>query len=379
MPLSPIDVTQQTFRVSLRGYDEGEVDGFLDEVVSSMKEYDQRLRDADERVSVLEEQLQANRETEEAMRRAFVVAQRTADEIVAEARVEGDRVVSEANAQASEILSEASTKAVEISADQVRERDQLQGELTSLRSTVATLKNQMRNLAQGVLPELEQLDAQLEETSTPATAPSSLSARVAELSSAEEVAEHIPPFASASEPVMSDRSDAGEGDIPFFASEAAPFEAQGEFTDSGAELEEAPVEVFSAPTPDEIDPDEIDPGDIVSDDIVSDEIAAEPWGKTPETMPTEEVPRFGTHRAEPDRSTFAPSSGGWLTSPNEPLPGRGMEAGGAFATGEVPAVPDADDWSDDESSATEWAADAPDSDEHESEPAPRRRPWERDA
>ncbi len=369
MPLSPIDVTQQTFRVSLRGYDEGEVDGFLDEVVSSMKEYDQRLRDADERVSVLEEQLQANRETEEAMRRAFVVAQRTADEIVAEARVEGDRVVSEANAQASEILSEASTKAVEISADQVRERDQLEGELTSLRSTVATLKNQMRNLAQGVLPELEQLDAQFEDTSAPAAAPSSLSARVAELSSAEEVAEHIPPFASASEPVLSDRSDAGDGDIPFFASEAAPFEAQGEFTDSDSELDEAPVEVFSAPTPDEIDPDE----------IAADEIAEEPWDETPETTPTEEVPRFGTHRAEPDRSTFAPSSGGWLTSPNEPLPGRGMEAGGAFATGEVPTVPDPDAWSDDDSSATEWAADVSDSEEHESEPAPRRRPWERDA
>ena len=365
MPLSPIDVTQQTFRVSLRGYDEGEVDGFLDEVVSSMKEYDQRLRDADERVSVLEEQLQANRETEEAMRRAFVVAQRTADEIVAEARVEGERVVSEANSQASEILTEASTKAVEISADQVNERDQLQGELTSLRSTVVTLKNQMRNLAQGVLPELEQLDAQFEETPAPsAAAPSSLSARVAELSSAEEVAEHIPPFASASEPVMSDASDAGEGDVPFFASEGVPSEAQGEFMDPDAELEEAPVEVFSAPTPDEIDPDEIDP---------------EPWEETPETMPTEETPRFGTHRAEPDRSTFAPSSGGWLTSPNEPLPGRGMEAGGASATGEVPKVPEVDAWSDDDPSATEWAADVSDSEEHESEPAPRRRPWERDA
>ncbi len=367
MPLSPIDVTQQTFRVSLRGYDEGEVDGFLDEVVSSMKEYDQRLRDADERVSVLEEQLQANRETEEAMRRAFVVAQRTADEIVAEARVEGERVVSEANTQASEILTEASTKAVEISADQVRERDQLESELTSLRSTVATLKSQMRNLAQGVLPELEQLDAQFEETpASPAAsaAPSSLSARVAELSSAEEVAEHIPPFASASEPAMSDRRDAGESEVPFFASEAAPFEAQGEFTDSDSELEEAPVEVFSAPTPDEID---------------SDEIAEEVWDETPETTPTEEVPRFGTHRAEPDRSTFAPSSGGWLTSPNEPLPGRGMEAGGAFATGEVPTVQEEEAWNDDDTSGTEWAGDASDSEEHESEPAPRRRPWERDA
>ncbi|MDH5502774.1 MAG: DivIVA domain-containing protein [Acidimicrobiia bacterium] len=356
MPLSPIDVTQQTFRVSLRGYDEGEVDSFLDEVVSSMKEYDQRLRDADERVSVLEEQLQANRETEEAMRRAFVVAQRTADEIVAEARLESDRVVSEANAQASEILTEASTKAVEISSDQVRERDQLQGELTALRATVATLKNQMRNLAQGVLPELEQLDDQLVETAAPAvSAPSSLSARVAELSSAEEVAEHIPPFASVTESMPSDRRDSADREIPFFASEPA-LDADDDLTDAGFEADEAPVEVFAAPTPDD-----------------------EPYqaGETPETMPTEEVPRFGTHRAEPDRPTFAPSSGGWLTSPNEPLPGRGMDPAGAFATGEVPTVAETDPWTDD-APAADWEAETSESAEQEPEPAPRRRPWERD-
>lgn len=367
MPLSPIDVTQQTFRVSLRGYDEGEVDSFLDEVVSSMKEYDQRLRDADERVSVLEEQLQANRETEEAMRRAFVVAQRTADEIVAEARLESDRVVSEANAQASEILTEASTKAVEISSDQVRERDQLQGELTALRSTVATLKNQMRNLARGVLPELEQLEDQLGEMATPAvSAPSSLSARVAELSSAEEVAEHIPPFASASEPMRSERSDPADGEIPFFASEPAPFDADDDLTDAGFEADETPVEVFSAPTLDD------------ENDQVGKRDDDEDWDETPETMPTEEVPRFGTHRADPDRPTFAPSSGGWLTSPNEPLPGRGMDPGGAFATGEVPTVDETDPWTQD-SPAADWASETPESEEQEPEPAPRRRPWERDA
>lgn len=357
MPLSPIDVTQQTFRVSLRGYDEGEVDAFLDEVVSSMKEYDQRLRDADERVSVLEEQLQANRETEEAMRRAFVVAQRTADEIVAEARVESERVVSEASLQAAEILTEASSKAVEVSADQVRERDQLHDELTSLRGTVAALKNQMRDLAQGVLPELEQLDAQLQEM--PAPARSSLSARVAELSSAEEVAEHIPPFASAAESMGSDRGGADQDDVAYFASEPAQFESPSEIQDSGFVTDDTVVEEVSVLPPAEIDEEDSD--------------------ETRESMPTEEVPRFGTHRAEPDRSTFTPSSGGWLTSPNEPLPGRGMAAPtGAFATGEVPSVPEADSWSDPDSSATEWVADAADSEGQEPEPAPRRRPWERD-
>jgi len=338
MPLSPIDVTQQTFRVSLRGYDEGEVDAFLDEVVSSMKEYDQRLRDADERVSVLEEQLQANRETEVAMRRAFVAAQRTADEIVAEARIEGERLVAEASAQA-----------VEVSADQVRERDALRIELADLRSTVSDMKARMQAFAKGVLPDLEGVDLEGPDTelaSRQETSPSrpTLSARVAELSSAEEVAAHIPPFASS--------SDSGFGG--FEASEPEAFESGVPDPEVFEELEE---------------PEPID----------LDKIPAEN---------TEEVPRFGSHRADAEPSTFAPSSGGWLTSPNEPLPGRGMAAPDSdFATGEIPAAitdddDDGDDWSVDEpdlDTPTEWTAEQSVVDTHEPIPEPRRRPWERES
>lgn len=360
MPLSPIDVTQQTFRVSLRGYDEGEVDAFLDDVVSSMKDYDQRLRDADERVSVLEEQLQANRETEEAMRRAFVVAQRTADEIVAEARVEGDRVVDDANVRAEATLAEASSKAVEISADQVRERDELEHELSGLRQTVSNLKVQLRALAEGALPDLERLDAEIEAAPT-APERSSLSARVAELSSAEEVAAHIPPFASIaeSETVEADSYESGgfaDGD-----------ESDGFTEESVADESEAVFEPFedsyAAPEP--------------STDDVPEPVVEEPYVE--ESTPTEEVPRFGSHRADVDRSTFAPSSGGWLTSPNEPLPGRGMGSHlDDLATGEVPTVDD-DAMSEDTSEApSEWTEAAAEVEEHVAEPETRRRPWERD-
>lgn len=48
MPLSPIEVTRQTFRLSRRGYNEREVDEFLNEVVDSIKTYDERLRLAEE-------------------------------------------------------------------------------------------------------------------------------------------------------------------------------------------------------------------------------------------------------------------------------------------------------------------------------------------
>lgn len=314
MPLSPIDVTQQTFRVSLRGYDEGEVDEFLEEVVKSMKEYDQRLRDADERASVLEDQLQANRETEDAMRRAFVAAQRAADEIVAEARTEAEVIIADAGAQAAQV-----------SADRLKERDELQADLLQLRTTVKDLKQGLAAIASGVLPDVEAIDQDVmaatsvqvpiaaqnvagdsdpNEPSSPpeAAASSSLAERVAKLSATTEIAETIPPFATEEIPVVADPEslEAPTEEVPRFGAHRRP--------NDGAE----------------------------SNDLAD----------------------LGTDEIETEQSAddFPPSDGGWLTDPGAPLPGRS----------EFPPTEDGDLWS------------APsDADSGDAGDGERRRPWER--
>jgi cell division initiation protein len=82
MPLTPIDVQQKTFGTALRGYDLDEVDDFLDEVVTSLKDYEQRLRDAQERIATLEIEVTDRGDAEGAIARALVAAQRSADSIM---------------------------------------------------------------------------------------------------------------------------------------------------------------------------------------------------------------------------------------------------------------------------------------------------------
>lgn len=140
MPLTPIDVTQKTFRERMKGYDEDEVDDFLDEVMVSLREYEQKLRDAEERVSVLEGQLTANRETEDTLKRALVAAQRTADDIVAEARTEADRIIAEASSQAELVAAERSA-----------EKSQLELEVERMRADVADMRAKLQEFAAGAL------------------------------------------------------------------------------------------------------------------------------------------------------------------------------------------------------------------------------------
>lgn len=161
MPLSPIDVEQKTFRVALRGYAEDEVDQFLDELVVTLREYERQLRDANERVAALEDQLEANRETEDRIKKTLVIAQRTSDEVVQEARRE-----------AQQILADARNRASELEIERVRERESLVADLDLLRVAVADLKDKFTSLSERTLVDLGVIEEEIAGASPVANEPS---------------------------------------------------------------------------------------------------------------------------------------------------------------------------------------------------------------
>ncbi|MDH3500734.1 MAG: DivIVA domain-containing protein [Acidimicrobiia bacterium] len=147
MPLTPIDVQQKTFRVALRGYAEDEVDEFLDEIVLSIREYEQRLEEMSFQVGTLESQLAENRQTEDAMRRTLLLAEKTAGEITDEATREAERLVSDARAEATSLT-----------ADQSHERDALIAELARLRDIVSDVQGRLSNVAADTQTRLEPIE-----------------------------------------------------------------------------------------------------------------------------------------------------------------------------------------------------------------------------
>ena len=135
MPLTPIDVQQKTFGTALRGYDLDEVDDFLDDIVTSLKDYEQRLRDAQERIATLEMEMTDRGDAEGAIARALVAAQRSADSILAEAKVDADRIVADARAEASEMSKARDDEKASAEAEISR----IRGIVDSLRSRLAEL------------------------------------------------------------------------------------------------------------------------------------------------------------------------------------------------------------------------------------------------
>ena len=149
MPLTPIDVQQKTFGPELRGYNMDEVDDFLDEVVAALKDYDQRVRDAQDRIRALESDASNRGEDESAISRALVSAQKQADIMVAEAKADSERILSEAHDEADRLRSQRET-----------ERMTLVQDIARMRAMVADLKRRVLELAGSIDTDLDEMDSQ---------------------------------------------------------------------------------------------------------------------------------------------------------------------------------------------------------------------------
>lgn len=114
MPMTPLDIHNKGFSKSFRGYDEDEVNDFLEQVI---KDYELIIREKKE----LEEKLQSTNEKlghfsniEETLNKSIVVAQEAAEDVKGQAEKEAKLIVREAEKNAERIVNESLSKARKI-------------------------------------------------------------------------------------------------------------------------------------------------------------------------------------------------------------------------------------------------------------------------
>ncbi len=153
MPLTPEDVRQREFRLSFRGYNEEEVDSFLDEVEVELA----RLlkENADLRSQATAAPAPVSSEAEEMLRRTLLLAQRTADETVASAQAEAERMVEEARTQAAATLQHAQQQATTSVADLERRRQALEQHIEGLRAFEREYRTRLKAYLEAQLRDLD--------------------------------------------------------------------------------------------------------------------------------------------------------------------------------------------------------------------------------
>ncbi len=91
--LTPLDVENVKFRGALSGYDRTEVEQFRSRLIQSLEDYIAQVEQMRQRIAELEGQLLRYHESEELLKNSVVLAQRTADELIAAAHQRADLIV----------------------------------------------------------------------------------------------------------------------------------------------------------------------------------------------------------------------------------------------------------------------------------------------
>jgi cell division initiation protein len=153
MDVTPQVINEVEFHQKMRGYDPDEVDDFLERVAVAVGQLTERLHEAEGRAAAadrrafelerkvreLDERPAARGEDEdtETIKRTLVLAQKTADAAVKEAKDEAQRTLSEAREQADTLVSDAEIEARRTS-EETRQR--MADEVVSLEEAREALK-----------------------------------------------------------------------------------------------------------------------------------------------------------------------------------------------------------------------------------------------
>ncbi len=122
--LTPLDIRKKEFRRCFRGYDEEEVDAFLDQVIGTVEELIKENGHLQDIVERSEKSVSRYREIEDALKQTMVFAQKNAQElkknveketavILQEAHAQSEQMITDANRSAEKILEEAERQAEE--------------------------------------------------------------------------------------------------------------------------------------------------------------------------------------------------------------------------------------------------------------------------
>jgi len=123
VPLTVKDILEKTFKRSFKGYDEDEVDRFLDQIIDEFKELQNENAALKSELATLREQARKVKEAEDTIMSTLVSAQKSAERIINDATRKAELVISSAEAtarqraeQAEQELKEAEAKLQELKA-----------------------------------------------------------------------------------------------------------------------------------------------------------------------------------------------------------------------------------------------------------------------
>lgn len=150
MAITPEDIHNVKFKNKVRGYNEIEVDEYLDQVAISMQALIDENQEYQKKLAMAQEQLAYLKNLEQTLRDTLITAQRSADETTRAAQRKSESIVKTAEEQAEAIKKKARDEAAAVTRNLDMLREQAQ---TYARQFRSLMNAQLRLLAEHGLGE----------------------------------------------------------------------------------------------------------------------------------------------------------------------------------------------------------------------------------
>ena len=151
MTLTPLDIHNKEFHVKLRGYDQDEVNDFLDQII---KDYELILKENDKLTTNLEqsqEKLKYFNDLKDSLNQSIIVAQEAADKVKANSQREAEIINREAQKQGQDIIDQANEKARHIIEEASKKAKHLALETDDLRKQARIFRQKLQVMMESQL------------------------------------------------------------------------------------------------------------------------------------------------------------------------------------------------------------------------------------
>ena len=147
--ITPMDIRNKEFKKAFKGYKEDEVDEFLDKLTADYERIYRENGELKDRISIDNERIESYNSMEKSLQSTLLIAQTTAEDIVANSRKKSEMIIKEAEEQARKIIEDANSSVININKD-----------FEELKKEVQVFKTRFRTLLES---ELEALNATLKD------------------------------------------------------------------------------------------------------------------------------------------------------------------------------------------------------------------------
>ncbi len=155
MSLTPMDIHNKEFAISFSGYDEDEVDQFLDEIVEEFERLYKENIELRDRLEMLADQISNYKTMENTLKETLVTAQKAANDVYESAQKKSELIIKEAEDRARRIIDDANDRVIAIK----KEFDEYRKQMQIFRTRFKGLLETQIELLNQEIPNFEEIEA----------------------------------------------------------------------------------------------------------------------------------------------------------------------------------------------------------------------------